>query len=1044
MLDQVLAFSIRRRWTVLAATLVLVFAGVQAFLALPIDAVPDITNVQVQVLTSAPSLGPLDVERLVTAPVERAVSGLPRTREIRSLSRYGVSAVTVVFYDDVAPEMARLMLNERLAQARAAVPAALGTPELGPMSSGLGEVYQFEVRGEGHSPMELRAILDWDVTPRLRMVPGLVEVNVFGGELRTFEVALDPQRLVAHGLALGDVYAALQRANRIAGGGAILRGPQGLVVRGDGLVRSIDDLRQVVVARHGDAPVLVGALGDVRFAPMLRQGAASRDGRGEAVVGMAVMLLGENSRTVSTAVSDEVREINRSLPPGVHLDPFYDRTELVEKTLRTVGRNLAEGGALVVVMLLLMLRSLRAGFLAAAMIPLCTLGAFIGMRAAGVSGNLMSLGALDFGLLVDGAIILIENAVHHLAARRASLGRALTPRERDAVVLTSAREVRAATAFGELIIALVYVPMLALEGVEGRMFKPMALTVLFALATAFALSLTFVPAAASLVLSRSTYDTPSPVLTAARRVYGPLLALSLRRPLVVFSLAALALAASVFAGRTLGSEFVPRLDEGSIVIEVNRLPSTSLEESVRQAGVIERALRGFPEVVTVVSKTGRPEIANDPMGVEQSDVFVMLRPRSAWPPPADRERLVARMSAALREALPGVSFGFSQPIEMRSNELLSGVRADVAVRVYGDDFAALASVSRRVSRALSRTRGAVDVRADRVEGLPVLRVEVDRAAVARYGASVDDVLAAVDAVGGVTVGEVVEGRRRFPLRMRLTEGARADVDALRRLPLRLPGGAVVPVEALARVEVVDEPQVVNHDAGRRCLIVQCNVRGRDLGGFVAEAQRRVHGEARLPPGYHLRWGGQFENLARARLRLSVLVPAVLALIFALLYASFGDVRPALLIFANVPFAAVGGVLALWSRDMPLSISAGVGFIALFGVAVLNGLVLVTQVRASLAEGMRPHDAAVTGAVRRLRPVLTTALVASLGFLPMALATGEGAEVQRPLATVVIGGLLSATLLTLLVLPALCARFAGSWQRVLPRDAHGARVEVATP
>jgi heavy metal efflux system protein len=477
---------------------------------------------------------------------------------------------------------------------------------------------------------------------------------------------------------------------------------------------------------------------------------------------------------------------------------------------------------------------------------------------------------------------------------------------------------------------------------------------------------------------------------------------------------------------------------------VNRLPSTSLEESLRQAGVIERALRDFPEVVTVVSKTGRPEIANDPMGVEQSDVFVMLRPRAAWPPPADRERLVARMSAALRAALPGVAFGFSQPIEMRSNELLSGVRADVAVRVYGDDFATLASASRRVARALSQTHGAVDVRADRVEGLPVLRVEVDRDAIARYGASVDDVLSAVDAVGGVTVGEVIEGRRRFPLRVRLAEGARADVDTLRRLPLRLEGGALVPLEAVARVEVVDEPQVVNHDAGGRCLIVQCNVRGRDLGGFVAEAQRRVEGAARLPPGYHLRWGGQFENLARARLRLGIVVPAVLALIFALLYASFGDARPAALIFANVPFAAVGGVLALWGRGLPLSISAGVGFIALFGVAVLNGLVLVTQVRASLAEGMSPHDAAVTSALRRLRPVLTTALVASLGFLPMALATGEGAEVQRPLATVVIGGLVSATLLTLLVLPALCARFGGGWQRALPRDVSGARVEVAAP
>jgi len=911
------------------------------------------------------------------------------------------------------------------------------------MSSGLGEIYQFEVRGEGRTPMELRTILDWEVAPRLRNVRGLVDVNVFGGELRTFEVAVDPQLLVAHQVTLGEVFEALRRSNRIAGGGAIERGPQGLVVRGDGLVRTLDDLRRVPVARAEGAPVLVGSLGVVRFAPMLRQGAASRDGRGETVVGMAVMLLGENSRTASAAVAEAVREINRTLPPGVRLEPFYDRATLVQKTLRTVAKNLLEGGALVVITLFLMLRNLRAGLIGAAMIPLCMLGAFIGMNGLGVSGNLMSLGAIDFGLIVDGAIVLIENAVHHMAERGAAVGRPLTAKERDEVVLASAREVRGATAFGELIIALVYVPVLALEGVEGRMFKPMAVTVLLALGTAFVLSLTFVPAIASVVLARRTLDLPSPVVAAATRVYAPLLARTLRHPLVPMAVALVAFLASVAAVRTLGSEFVPRLDEGALTLEVVRQPSTSLEESVRQAGVIERTLRRFPEVVTVVSKTGRPEIANDPMGVEQSDVYVGLRPRGEWPAPGDRDALLARMATALHEALPGVGIGFSQPIEMRTNELLSGVRSDVAVRVYGDDLATLARVGRRVARELSATRGAADVRVDQVEGLPVLHAEVSREALGRRGASVEEALLAIDAVGGVTAGEVIEGRRRSPLRLRLTASSRGDIDALRRVPLRLPGGAIVPLEDVAPLTIEEEAQVINHHRGSRCLIVSCNVRGRDLGGFVEEARARVERRVHPPSGYHLGWGGQYENLARARLRLSFVVPAVLALILLLLFATFGDLRPAALIFVNVPFAAVGGALALWARGLPLSVSAGVGFIALFGVAVLNGLVLVSQVRSSLAEGLSPHDAAVAAALRRLRPVLTTALVASLGFVPMAIATGEGAEVQRPLATVVIGGLVSATMLTLLVLPALCARFAGSWQRALPRDATGALVPTAS-
>lgn len=1018
MLEKLLEFSIRRRWLVLVLTVLLALMGVRAFLLLPIDAVPDLTNVQVQILTNTPTLAPLDVERLVTVAVERAVSGLPHTQEIRSLSRPGVSVVTVVFEDDVDPAMARQWVNERLAAARQAIPTQYGVPELGPMSTGLGEIYQFEVRGPGQSQMELRTLLDWQIAPRLRMVPGVVEVNTMGGELRTYEVSLHPERMSALHITLQQVFTALEQSNSIAGGGAIVRGPEGLQVRGDGLLRSLGDIRQVVVEQRLPSPVLIEHVADVRFAPMLRWGAATRDGRGEALVGIAVMRLGENSRTVSRAVNTAVQEINRSLPRGVRIEPFYDRTTLVEKTLSTVVRSLVEGGIFVIVLLFLLLRNFRAGVITAAMIPLCMLGAFIGMRALGVTGNLMSLGAIDFGLVVDGAIILLENALHHLSQRRDKEGRTLTPQERDEVVLESAKEVRSATAFGEVIIALVYVPILALEGVAGKTFRPMALTVLFALATAFVLSLTFVPALASLILSVNTKDKTSPIVTFTRRLYEPLLLQTLKRPRLTMLVAVVVLAIASARATRFGSEFVPQLDEGSFAIELVRLPSTSLAESLRHGTIAERVLRAFPQVVTVVTKTGRPEIANDPMGVAESDVFVMLKPRREWGAIQDRTALIEQMSSALREALPGMAFSFSQPIQMRTNELISGVRADIAVKVYGEDLAVLARVGAQVSRVLSRVHGAVDVRADRVEGLPVLKVELNRHALARRGMLASEVLRAVDCVGGVTIGEVLEGHRRYPLRVRLAEADHATAESLRRIPLRLNDGSVIPLEEVATVQVVDEPGVINREASQRRLIVQANIRDRDLGGFAEEAQRVIDQQisTHLPPGYHLEWAGQFENLRRAKVRLMVVVPLALLLILALLYASFKQWKPALLIFINVPFAAVGGVFALAARGLPFSISAAVGFVALFGVAVLNGLVLITQIRELSATVTDPIQAAQEGALRRLRPVLTTALVASLGFVPMAIASGEGSEVQRPLATVVIGGLVTATLLTLLVLP----------------------------
>jgi cobalt-zinc-cadmium resistance protein CzcA len=1016
MLERLIRGSIKHRLLVLAATAALVIFGARAFVALPIDAVPDLTNVQVQVLTSAPALAPLDIERLVTAPVELAMTGLPNVDEIRSISRYGTSTVTIVFRDGVDRYFARQLVAERMERAREVVPAEYGVPVLGPMSTGLGEIYQFEVRGEGRSPMELRSILDWEIAPRLRMVPGVVEVNTFGGELKTYEVAIDPARLTAAQVSIADLVDAIQRNNRSAGGGAIERGAEGLLVRGDALISSLRDLENIVVATRDRVPVYVRQLGDVRFAPMLRQGATTRDGRGEIVAGMAMMLMGENSREVAQAVQAEVDRINPTLPKGVRIEPFYDRTVLVQKTIRTITKNLVEGGVLVIVVLFLMLRHLRAGLIAAAMIPLSMMFAFIGMRQAGVSGNLMSLGAIDFGLVVDGAIILLENAIHHLADARARSGRPLDRSERDGVVLRSALEVRGATAFGELIIALVYLPVLTLEGVEGKMFRPMALTVVFALAGAFVLSLTLVPALASLLLSGSASDRPSRIVTFARRLYEPLLSRTLRRPLVTATVAAMLFAGSLVVAMNMGSEFVPRLDEGAIIIETNRPPSTSLTESIRQGEVMERVLGGFPEVATVVVKTGRPEIANDPMGVEQSDVYVILKQAGG-----DHEALVERMQKALRAALPGAAFGFSQPIEMRMNELVSGVRSDIAVKVYGPDLPTLARLGARIGHILGRIRGAEDLKIDRVEGLPVLRAQVNRLGVARFGANSADVLDAIETVGGHGVGEVLEGRRRFALRVRLPAELRNDLANISRLPVRT-GTTLSPLADLADLRIDDEPLVINHERTERRLIVQANVRGRDLGSFADEAQAAIARQLRLPPGYHLQWGGQFENLRRARARLLVVVPLALLLIVALLLATFRAAMPAALILANVPFAATGGVLALALRGLPFSISAGVGFVALFGVAVLNGLVLVSQIRHLRQAGESAEQAVREGAIRRLRPVLTTALVASLGFVPMALASGAGAEVQRPLATVVIGGLVSSTLLTLAVLPALYLRW----------------------
>ncbi len=1042
MIERLLEWSLRNRFLVLALTALLIGGGVWALRGLPIDAVPDVTNVQVQVLTTAPALGPEEVERFVTTPVELAMSGLPGLTELRSISRFGLSAVTVVFKDGTDIFHARQLVNERVQSARDAIPPGYGTPEMGPVSTGLGEIYQFVVRGDGKSPMELRTILEWDVAPRLRQVPGVIEVNAFGGELRTYEVAVRPDRLTAYGISLSQLFEALERNNANAGGAYIEKNSEQYLIRGEGLVGTLQDLGDVVVATHAadGTPVYVRQLADVRFAPMVRQGAVTRDGEGEVVSGIVLMLLGANSREVVSQVKTTVEKMTPALAKlGVKIEPFYDRTELVKKTIKTVAKNLAEGALLVIVVLFLMLRNIQAGLLTASVIPLSMLGAFIGMRAAGVSGNLMSLGAIDFGLIVDGAVIVVENVVRLIAERSHRLGRALSPDERTVAVLESCREVLGSTVFGVTIISIVYLPILTLTGIEGKMFGPMALTVLFALGGSLILAVTLIPVLASLLLPGRLEEKEIRFLSWIRDRYEPALEKTLGRPRLALGAGAALFAIALLIAPFLGAEFVPRLDEGALAVQAWRLPSVSLEESVRQTGEVERALRQFPEVVTVVSKTGRAEIATDPMGVEVSDILVALRPHGEWRTADTREELIAALDSALRARVPGTVFSYSQPIELRVSELISGVRSDVAFKIFGDDLATLERTAGAAVRVLSKIRGAADVKAEQTAGLPVLRVRLDRRALARYGINAADALDAVTTLGGREAGVVLEGQRRFGVQVRFDERSRRDPSGIGALPIRSPSGQLIPLSQLADIRVEDGPAQISHEAGRRRITVELNVRGRDLAGFVAEAQRAIAAADVLPAGYFAEWGGQFQNLQQATGRLLVVVPLALGLIFLLLYLSQGSASLAGIIFLNVPFAISGGILALAVRGLPLSISAGVGFIALFGVAVLTGLVLLGYAEQRRREGADILTAARDAARVRLRPVLMAGLVAALGYVPMAIATGSGAEVQRPLATVVIGGLITSTLLTLLVLPAVYAWIEG--RKVKPATVSASEVTL---
>ncbi|AKV01556.1 Cobalt-zinc-cadmium resistance protein CzcA [Labilithrix luteola] len=1025
-LAAIVRWSLANRAVVLVATLLLAALGIRSAFELPIDAVPDLTNVQVQIITAAPALSPVEVEQYVTVPVERAMAALPRTTQLRSISKYGLSVVTVVFRDDTSIYLARQLVSERMREAQEAVPSQYGVPEMGPISTGLGEIYQFSVRGEGYTLMQIEEILDWQIAPQLRSVPGVVEVNSFGGEDKQYQIVLDPARLSASGLSVAQVADAVQKSNANAGGGYIERNREHFVIGTDGLVHSVEDLRRVVIgATPQGVPITVATVGDVKLGPRLRRGAATKDGQGEVAVGVAMMLMGENSRVVTEAVKAKMAAITPSLPKGVRIEPFYDRSELVERTIHTVTKNLLEGALLVVVVLLLLLGDLRAGLVVATVIPLSLLFAITAMNVLGLSGNLMSLGAIDFGLIVDGAVIIVENAVRRLSDRQSANGAiALGASERVAVVEDATLEVRSASVFGEAIIAIVYVPILALTGVEGKLFRPMATTVLLALLGAFLLSLTFVPVLTSYVVKPKPGHEDTWIIRKAREHYAIGLDRAMKHRLVTLLSAGFVVVAAIGVGGLLGAEFVPQLDEGDLLVEARRLPGIALTESIATGERLERALREIPEVETVVSRTGAPEVATDPMGVEQSDIYVVLKDRSQFRKGLTKDALRDEVAAKIEENVPEIGFAVSQPIQMRTNELVAGVRSDVAVLVYGPDLDTLRTIGDEIAAAIHGVRGAANVRVEQVAGLSYLRIVPDRNRLARYGLTIADVNQVTETISvGHKVGTVHEGERRFSIVVKAGHDfGRVDVDALRALPLRSVTGQIVPLGDVADLSFVTGPAQVSRESQSRRLSVELNVSGRDMLSVVHDAQAAVAKQVKLPAGYRVEWGGQFEHYVDAKRRLAIVVPIALALILFLLWLAFQSRRAAVIIFLNVPFAVVGGVFALFARGLPFSISAGVGFIALFGVAVLNGLVLVSFARQLETSPPRlDHVAAVRKAAElRLRPILMTALVASLGFLPMALSTDPGSEVQRPLATVIIGGLVSATLLTLLVLPVVYA------------------------
>lgn len=1020
--ERIVAWAVRQRGLVVAAVLALVGAGLWALSTLRVDAFPDLTDIQVQVLIEAPGLSPVEVERLATFPVEVAMNGMPAVRQVRSVSKYGFAAVTVVFDDGTEIQRARTLISERLQGVRDQLPVGAEV-ELGPLSAANSEIYMYSVEGGGKDITELRTIHDRLVRPQLRTVPGVTEVNSFGGNVRQAQVIVLPDRLVSFGLTLHDVVQAIEANNAVAAGGYLEHGDEQYILRGLGQATTLDDLRRMVIrASVSGVPVTVGDVAEVREGAELRQGAVTRDGRGEVVTGIVMMLRGENSREVVRRVRERVEEINRSLPEGVTVAPYYDQTDLVAGTLRTVRTNLVEGGLLVIAVLLLFLGNVRAALLVAATIPLSLLCAFLGMRWLGLSANLMSLGAIDFGMIVDGSVVMAEQFVRTLHQDEEA-GTLPTTREGIAARLVAAgREVARPIAFGVLIIMLVYVPILSLEGLEARMFRPMALTVGMALLGSLILGLAFIPAVGTWVFRRGARESAFAERLAHWldvRYSAMLTAVRSRPRATVLTAAGIFAATMLLIVPRLGTEFLPQLDEGSLLISSTKDPTISLTRSVAMQADLERVVLESPEVTTVVSRVGRPEIGSDPMGVNQADIFVMLKPRDAWRDGLTKDSLDREIAGRLEASVPGIAIGMTQPMQMRLDELISGVRADLAVKVFGEDPAVTLEVAERVARVLRGVRGAEEVRVEQTAGQGYLNVHMDRAAMARFGIPMAEVQEALEtAVGGRPVSKLVEGAWTIDVAVYYPEWMRSSPEAIGAITIPSPGGARVPLAALATIQLESGPVQVSRERAQRFTVVQANVEDRDLGGFAGEVQERVRAGVEIPPGVFITYGGAFENQQRAMERLRLVVPLSIAMIAVLLWVSLRSWWLAGLVLVNLPFAAVGGLLALWLRGFHLSVSASIGFIALFGVAVLNGLVLLTTIQRARDDGADAGTAAFDGARQRLRPVLMTALVASIGFIPVALSHGTGAEVQRPLATVVIGGLVTSTLLTLFVLPTL--------------------------
>lgn len=1034
MFDHIIRFSINQRWLVMLIALGIAVLGVFSYQKLPIDAVPDITNIQVQINTSAPGYAPLETEQRITYPIETAMAGLPKLEQTRSISRYGLSQVTVVFKEGTDIYFARQLVSERISQAKEKLPAGI-LPKMGPTSTGLGEIFMWTVEakegalkadGTPYNPMDLREVQDWIIKPQLRNVPGVNEINTVGGYVRQYQVAPYLERLITRGLSLNDLVSALENNNANIGAGYIEKSGEQYLIRVPGQVSNLEDIGNIVIDAKSGVPVRVKDVAEVMIGNEARDGAATENGQ-EVVLGTVFMLTGENSRTVSAAVEAQLQKINQTLPAGIIAKTVYDRTILIDKAINTVKTNLLEGALLVIAILFIFLGNMRAAIIAMLVIPLSMLFTFTGMLTGKVSANLMSLGALDFGIIIDGAVVIVENCMRRLAHAQANLGRTLTKSERFEAVFSAAQEAKKPLIFGQLIIIVVYLPIFALTGVEGKMFHPMAFTVVIALLGAMLLSVTFIPAAIALFINGKINETEQPLIGWVKKSYLPVLQWAMLNKALVITIAVVSVLLSGLLASRMGSEFVPSLNEGDIALHALRIPGTSLSQAIEMQKELEHTIVGFPQVERIVAKLGTSEIASDPMPPSVADNFVMLKPKSEWPNPnLTKNELVAQMQKAMTQ-VPGNNYEFTQPIQMRFNELISGVRSDVAVKVFGDDMNVMNESAKEISTVLSDIQGGEDVKIEQTTGLPILTVNIDRQKIARLGVNVADVQDAISiAMNGRATGTLFQGDRRYDIVVRLADESRADIESFKRLPIKIASNSDAPVYLqlgeVASIDIAPGANQFSRENGKRSVVVTANVRDRDIGSYIYEAQERIQNEVKIPSGYWINWGGTFEQLQSASKRLQLVVPLALLMVFILLYAMFNNVKDGLIVFTGIPFALTGGVLALYLRDIPLSISAGVGFIALSGVAVLNGLVMISFIRQLIAENKSIDIAIQEGSISRLRPILITALVASLGFVPMAIATGTGAEVQRPLATVVIGGIWSSTLLTLLVLPVLYRLF----------------------